>query len=150
MDILEVLERGTRRVEELDDVDLLRGAARMFLSAYSEYDGYGVVAASPQAERVLGAAMMLNPRLSGRDTGRTVILDVNIASGTLMARAARRLRDSGNNDQLVGVVLHSLVESYEGWHVPELGELVVVSSKSASSALRERAERRGNCIALAV
>lgn len=149
MDILDVLERGSQRVEELDDVDLLRDAAHNFLSAYIEYDGYGVVAASPQAERVLGAAMMLNPRLSGRDSGKTVILDVNIASGTLMARAARRLRDNGNNDQLVGVVLHSLVECCDGWQVPELCELVVVSSKSASPP-RERAERRGNCIALAV
>ncbi|MCQ4118718.1 hypothetical protein [Rhodococcus tibetensis] len=126
MDILDIVNRGSKSVENLDDSLRLRSAAYDLLRVYEHFGGFSVYAASPQAERVLGAAMMIEPAVCAGGSGDTVIVDVNIASGTLMARAARRLRDNGNAGRLVGIALHSLVGDYERWHVPELSELVVV------------------------
>jgi hypothetical protein len=110
MDILELLNKGAATAESLNDTVCLQKAAEQFLGAYAAFDGYDVVAASSVAERVLGAAMMLRPELSSAGRGRTVVFDVNIASGTLMARTAQRLRHAGNSDELVGIALHSLID----------------------------------------
>src|SRR4051812_33857935 len=110
MDLVDLLNRGAETVASLDDVTCLQKAAEQFLGAYEMFNGYDVVAASAIAERVLGAAMMLNPGIGVGGQGRTVIFDVNVASGTQLARAARRLRDLGNSDQLVGIALHALVD----------------------------------------
>lgn len=123
MDILELLNKGAATAETLNDAVCLQKAAEQFLGAYAAFDGYDVVAASSVAERVLGAAMMLRPELSSAGRGRTVVFDVNIASGTLMARAAQRLRHAGNSDELVGIALHSLVDCADRPR-GELGEFV--------------------------
>ncbi|NKR92255.1 hypothetical protein GS483_08975 [Rhodococcus hoagii] len=151
MDILDVLNRGTRRVEELNETIRLRSAANAFLAAYGQFDGFGVVAASPQAERVLGAAMMLCPRLTGDGNGKTVILDVNIASGTLIAQAARRLRDHGNTHQLVGLVLNTLVDDRTTWDIPGLSDVVIVDHEFArDSVAGQPTECSHDSLALAV
>ena len=108
MDLLELVNRGAETAAALDDAVCLHKAAEEFLGAYASFDSYHVVAASAIAERVLGAAMILRPELSSAGTGRTVIFDVNVASGTQMARAAERLRQAGNSEELVGIALHSL------------------------------------------
>jgi hypothetical protein len=121
MNMLELLNKGSQTAADLDDAVHLQKAAEEFLGAYAAFDGYDVVAASSIAERVIGAAMMLRPALSSAGSGRTVIFDVSIASGTLMARTARRLRQAGNSDQLVGIALHSLIA--HDWASTTLGEL---------------------------
>ena len=72
--------------------------------------------------------------------GSTVVLDVNIASGTLLARAARRLRDRGNEHVLVGVALYSLTSDPREWDLPEVSQVVIaggdVSQQSARSGVR--------------
>lgn len=120
MDLVTIMNRGSAVVRENDAADNLRRCAESLVRAASEYVGFGVVAASPQAERVLGAAMMLAPTLHGDDSGPAIIFDVNYASGTLLARAARRLRDRGNESQLVGIVLNPLIESGTEISVAEL------------------------------
>jgi hypothetical protein len=149
MDILDVIIRGARSVADNDDSTSLRHSAEQFLRVYARFHGYRVVAASPQAERVLGAAMMLSPEIRGGVYGHTVIFDVNIASGTLLARAARRLRDSGNRDRLVGIALHSLVGEARDWATADLSELVVADLVGSHSGLRKPAERRDDGVVLA-
>ena len=126
MDILDVLGAGTRRVDELNDVVALRLAAITFLDVYEDYEGWSVYPASPQAERLLGAAMMINPERRAGRAGPTVLVDVNIASGTLLASAATRVREIGNDDPLVGIVLHSLVDGWCDADVQNLSRLIVV------------------------
>lgn len=134
MDMLELLNKGTQTAASLDDAVCLQKAAEEFLGAYAAFDGYDVVAASSVAERVLGAAMMLRPALSSAGRGRTVIFDVNIASGTLMARAARRLRHAGNCEELVGIVLHSLFDGDRtSESLGELTQLVITHTPSKPS-----------------
>lgn len=126
MDILELIHHGEQNVERHNYSDYLREAAEKFLVAYAPFEGFSVIAASPQAERVLGAAMMLRPGLCADGRGSTIVLDVNIASGTLLARAARRLRDRGNEHILVGVALFSLTPDIHEWEVPEVSQIVIV------------------------
>jgi hypothetical protein len=125
MDLVDLLNRGAETVASLDDATCLQKAAEQFLGAYATFNPCGVVAASAIAERVLGAAMMLNPEVGVGGQGRTVIFDVNVASGTQLARAARRLRDLGNSDQLVGIALYALVDWRIGTAFGELTEIVV-------------------------
>jgi hypothetical protein len=125
MDLLEIMNRGAQRAASLDDAVCLHKAAEQFLGAYAMFEGYDVVAASAIAERVLGAAMILKPQLSSGGQGRTVVFDVNIASGTQLARAARRLRDAGNADELVGIALHSLIAWNSDTPLGDLAQIVV-------------------------
>jgi hypothetical protein len=141
MDILDVLGDGARRVNELNDSVALRLAALSFLDVYSDFSGWSVYPASPQAERVLGAAMMLDPELRAQGAGPTVVMDVNIASGTLISNAASRIRESGNEAQLVGVALHSLVSGWVGaTDLAHLSRLIVVHPHVADRTERTTVE----------
>lgn len=144
MDILELLQHGAQNVESHNYSECLREAAERFLGAYAPFEGFSVVAASPQAERVLGAAMMLKPDLCAEGHGSTVVLDVNIASGTLLARAARRLRDRGNENLLVGVALYSLNSDADEWDVPEVSQVVIVSGAEAQPSARWQGAEAGD------
>lgn len=64
--------------------------------------------------------MMLEPSIHGSRNGPTIIFDINYASGTLLARAARKLRDNGNEFSLVGLVLNPLVETGPEIRITEL------------------------------
>lgn len=151
MDILDLLNQGTETVENLNQAANLRESAESFLAAYQRFEGYSVIPASPQAERVLGAAMMLQPDLQVGTTGRAVVVfDVTIASGTLMARAARKVRDAGSFEHLVGIALHCLTETHNSWVPAELNELIVVDCEVApSSACWKGTERRDHGLVLA-
>lgn len=111
VDLLSIMNHGTAVVHENDSAVALRQCAEVLVRTATTYAGFGFVAASPQAERVLGAAMMLEPTIHGCRNGPSIIFDINYASGTLLARAARKLRDNGNQSSLVGLVLNPLVET---------------------------------------
>lgn len=144
MDILELIQHGEQNVESHNYSDCLREAAQRFIGAYAPFEGFSVVAASPQAERVLGAAMMLRPDLCAEGHGGTVVLDVNIASGTLLARAARRLRDRGNEHVLVGVALYSLTSDAHEWEVPEVSQVVIAGGAEAQPSDRWECAEAGD------
>ena len=150
MDLLELMTKGAETAASLDDAVCLQKAAEEFLGAYATFSGYDVVAASAIAERVLGAAMILRPELSSAGTGRTVIFDVNVASGTQMARTAQRLRQSGNSDELVGIALHSLACCDQGsaW-IEELAQLIVAHTLDDASSV-ERCDRSHHGVGLAL
>ncbi len=110
MDMVEVLNRGNRIVAEHDSPAALVRSAELVLDALADYPGYGVVAVSAAAERVLGAMMVKSPAVRVGGTGDLLIFDVNIASGTLLARAADHLRRAGHAGAIVAVAVHALCE----------------------------------------
>lgn len=130
MDLVSIVNRGSAVVREYNATDHLRRSAEALVSAASAYEGFGVVPASPQAERVLGAAMMLSPTMHGDSNGPSIVFDVNFASGTLLARAARRLRDRGNQSPLVGIVLNPLFDAGTEIHVEELDYVHVEGTRA--------------------
>lgn len=126
VDLTAILVHGAAAVRHNDSADQLRGCAEALVRASAEYDGFGVVPASPQAERVLGAAMMLAPTMHGTSSGPSIVFDVNFASGTLLARTARKLRDSGNDSRLIGLVLNPLIATAEEIRIADLERVEVV------------------------
>lgn len=151
MDALELIGRGAATAAELDDAVCLHKAAEEFLGAYAMFDGYDVVAASSIAERVLGAAMMIRPELSGAGKGRTVIFDVTVASGTQMARAAKRLRHAGNSDDLVGIALHTLACcEATGVRIDDLSQLVIAHPEERRPSEYEGCDGRHSGVGLTV
>ena len=135
MDILEVLTRGSQNVESLDRPNNVREAAKKLLAVLDNFPNYGVVPASPAAERVIGAAMMLRNSVHSDRGGSLIIFDINIASGTLMARAARRLRDAGTQNELVGVALHAVAPQEAGWRISGLDDLLLVEPVLESTSV---------------
>lgn len=144
MDLVSIMQRGSAVVRENDAADHLRRWAEALVRAASEYEGFGVVAASPQAERVLGAAMMLAPTMHGDGSGPSIVFDLNYASGTMLARAARRLRDRGNESLLVGIVLNSLVDEGPEIRIAELDHVRI----RKRTPLRQQGERRIDRVAV--
>lgn len=138
MDLAAIMLRGSAVVRENDSADRLRRCAEALVRAAADYDGFGVVPASPQAERVLGAAMMLAPAMHATSSGPAVVFDVNFASGTLLARTARQLRDDGNESPLIGLVLNPLISIETEIRIAELDRVDVVPEPAA---LREQGQR---------
>jgi hypothetical protein len=130
MDMIDLLHAGEDNVREHDRATKLGESARVFIDCVSGWDRFTVEAASPAAERVLGAAMMINPQLRGGRSKRTVILDVNIASGTLVANAARRVRESVEPEWLLAVVINSLTNVDMRWGIDGVDALLVCDSES--------------------
>ncbi|KKC00890.1 hypothetical protein [Mycolicibacter arupensis] len=152
--LLNALNGGRAAVEELDDpLTLRRHVDDLMAIRRAYFDGYGLYAATPHAERLIGAAMIIDPTIRADGIGDTVIVGVNIASGTQIARAATRLRDSGTGGILVGVVLNALMQGWhfntDVWTVPEVEDLVILRGPDVSG-LRKLAKcgERGVRLAL--
>jgi hypothetical protein len=113
--LLGLLTTGERNVQALADPGNLRWVAEQISSRARERGITDLVAASPAAERIVGAAMVMAARPSRQSSAAGVeelgqavlVVDVNLASGTAMAETARRLRQSGAG-QVNGIVLHVL------------------------------------------
>lgn len=105
----------------------LEHAAKTLLAACGDLRGWQLLAASARAERVVGAAVMIDEDASTAAARRVLVVDVNTVSGTLLARASERARRSGAVE-VIGVALHAL-----GEHVPAaedclLDELRVITA----------------------
>lgn len=130
MDLVELMRAGDRHVRAHDSSHDLAESARSFLECVAGWKDFTVEAASPAAERVLGAAMVLNPAIRGGRSVRTVVLDVNIASGTLVANAARRVRESVQPEWLIAVVINSLTDADMRWSIEGIDSLFVCRASS--------------------
>lgn len=139
MDLAQMILRGDDTVRAHDAPSDLASSARSFLACVAGWDSFTVEAASPAAERVLGAAMMLHPGLRAGRSTRTVILDVNIASGTLVANAARRVRETTATEWLIAVVINSLSEVDMRWSIDGVDGLFVCNQLSPGSKRGQRA-----------
>jgi hypothetical protein len=152
--LLTAINNGRANVKELDDPTALRRrVADLTMIRQTRFAGHGLYAATPHAERLIGAAMMLDRTIRADGVGDTVIVGVNIASGTQIARAATRLRESGNRGVLVGVVFNALIQKWhydvDAWRVSEVDELLIVDSPNAS-VLGELAQRGEYSVSLAL
>lgn len=145
MDLVELMRNGDRNVQGHDSSSTLAASARLFLDFVAGWDEFTVEAASPAGERVLGAAMMLDPSIRGGRSTHTVILDVNIASGTLVANAARRIRDTVQPEWLIAVVINSLTEADMRWSIDGVDSLFVCM---LFSEISESSQRGQNGIAV--
>lgn len=130
MDLVELMLAGDRNVRAHDSSHALAESARSFLDCVAGWDEFTVEPASPAAERVLGAAMMLNPAIRGGRSTRTVVLDVNIASGTLVANAARRVRETVQPEWLIAVVINTLTNADMRWSIEGVDSLFVCGTAS--------------------
>lgn len=116
-DLLGVLAAGERNIDILADGRVLSSLAHAVVAQAQERGAAVLVAASPPAERLVGAALMLSPdTVRGLRASETVpadqvvlVIDVNLASGTAMATTARRVRSQGAL-QVLGAVLHFIVK----------------------------------------
>ncbi|MEU4595622.1 hypothetical protein [Nocardia sp. NPDC023988] len=135
--LLDVMSLGAARVKELDDPILLKQWVEALLSIYRmQFTGYSICAATPQSERLLGAAMMLDSTLRVDAADNAMIVGVNIASGTQISRAAVRLREAGTRGKLVAVALNAILPEWRsgapGWSVPEVDELIILEAERTS------------------
>lgn len=145
MDLVDLMRTGDSNVRAHNGSGELRASARLFLSCVEGWGDFTVEAASPAAERVLGAAMMLDSTIRGGRSTRTVILDVNIASGTLVANAARRVRDTVDTEWLIAVVINSLTDVDMRWGIEGVDSLFVCK---VSSDISESGQRGHNGVAI--
>jgi len=113
-DLVDIVLKSEVNVEQLADPRLLRSAAEEIGAVATEQGATYLLAASPEAERLVGAALVCSPHLRALSrrlavgVGNEIVLvvDVNLASGTSLARAAKRARRSGAA-QVTGAVLHA-------------------------------------------
>ncbi|MGO4651139.1 hypothetical protein AB4068_05555 [Arthrobacter sp. 2RAF22] len=134
MDLVELMRRGDETIHAHDAFSDLAASARSFLACVAGWKQFTVEPASPAAERVLGAAMMLDPTLRGGRSARTVVLDVNIASGSLLANAARRVRDTVETEWLIAVAINSLTDWDMRWTIDGVDTLFVCNASSVAVA----------------
>ncbi|WP_328813786.1 hypothetical protein [Rhodococcus sp. NBC_00297] len=126
--MLDVMNEGHGRANRLNRADDLRMNVEKILAFRREhFETYGLMAANPRSERLIGAAMMLDPSIRADLSGNTIILGINIASGTQLARAAAKIRLLGNRSVVVGIVVNSLSPDWAEWKVPEVDSLFVTS-----------------------
>jgi hypothetical protein len=117
-DLLSVLSLGEHNVDVLADGRALGSLARAVLKHAQDGGADVLVAASPSAERLVGAALMLAPdTLRGLRSAESVsendvvlVIDVNLASGTSMATTARQVRRQGAQ-RVLGAVMHFLADN---------------------------------------
>lgn len=140
MDLVELMLAGDRNVRAQDSANSLADAARSFLDCVAGWDEFTVEAASPAAERVLGAAMMINRGIRGGRSARTVVLDVNIASGTLIANAARRVRETVQPEWLIAVVINTLTDIDMRWGIEGVDSLFVCHASSDDGESHQSSE----------
>lgn len=84
--------------------------------------------------------MMLKPSIQGCQDGPSIIFDINYVRGTLLARAARKLRDNGNESSLLGLVLNPLVERDSEIRIAELDVIHVERDWKASKHCQSRVD----------
>jgi hypothetical protein len=117
-DLLSVLAMGEHNIDALADGRALGFLAQAVLKQAHDGGADVLVAASPSAERLVGAALMLAPdtlrglrsaeRVSADDV--VLVIDVNLASGTSMATTARQVRRQGAQ-RVLGAVMHFLADN---------------------------------------
>jgi hypothetical protein len=115
-------------LSELADSAGLQRQAQRLIDAIDPHDLTGLVAASPQAERIVGAVDVLSAgRVSMWSPGSTqtvVICDVMLASGESIRRVARRVRRQGA-EEVRAVVISDPWHGGQG-RIPEVDKLIVL------------------------
>jgi hypothetical protein len=127
IDLPAVFAQADVNYAELDSRAGLEHAAKALIAACGDLRGWQLLAASARAERVVGAAVMIDADASTAASTRVMVVDVNTASGTLLARASEKARRAGALE-VVGVALHALGGSAPAAADCLLDELRVVTT----------------------
>ncbi|MFZ3560797.1 phosphoribosyltransferase [Streptomyces sp. BH055] len=112
-DLLDAVDAAHNNIERLTDPGALRDAAEQVITVARQCGAQAVLAASPVAERLVGALLSSCSDLVSLSSQAAVasqnvlIVDVNLASGTTVAQAARHARSRGAR-RIHAVVLHQL------------------------------------------
>lgn len=133
MDVSDLLRTSHQNIVRLSDAGALRRAAHQIGQIANSQGASSLLAASAVAERLIGATLMLQ---DASDRGsrpapsdRTVlIVDVNFASGTALARAAQRARRSGAR-QVIAVVMHQLTAASVDTRRYDVDRLIFLSAQ---------------------
>lgn len=140
-ELLDLLATSRRNVDALADPESLRHVAEEIGDLVGSRGITELIAASPAAERIVGAALLLATQHARRavaaghvDDRVALVVDVNFASGTAMAEAARRARQDGARE-VQGLVLHRLDEAV-GPQECGLDRLEVLGRNSSSPTQR--------------
>jgi phosphoribosylpyrophosphate synthetase len=137
-ELLDLLRVSQRNISQLAEPAALQGLAERVVEFARARRVTSLLAASPVAERLVGAVLVAKPGAGAEqhdhETGDAVVLlvDVNLASGTSLSRAARRARRDGA-DRVLAVVLHRLAESQLDADDYGVDELVVLDDHLVTS-----------------
>ena len=117
-DLLDAVEAAQENIQRLADPVELRNAAGQVVEFARSSGVRSVMAASPAAERLVGALLSSGEDLVGLTgcasaTSAVLLVDVNLASGTALAQAARCVREAGAV-RVLAVVLHQLTATTAG------------------------------------
>lgn len=132
MDMINAIHDAERNVDRLAEPQELRSAANQVVAFARARGATALLAASPSAERLLGATLVCADDLTGFPTeselltgAPVLLLDVNLASGTALAHACRRARAAGAG-QVIALVLHQLMSQSATAMDCDLDELTVL------------------------
>lgn len=126
--------------DELAEPAVLRAYAESLLSYARDRRLTSLLAATPTAERLIGAALVLDGdytcAVAREGSAPALVVDINLASGTSLARAAERARRLGAT-RVDGVVLHWLggvVPTPDECGVDHLGRLMIRNTVNQRTA----------------
>ncbi|AZM90953.1 phosphoribosyltransferase [Streptomyces sp. W1SF4] len=112
-DLLDAVDTAHGNIERLADPGALRDATEQVMAVARQHGTQAILAASPVAERLVGALLSSYSELvslssqTALASQNVLIVDVNLASGTTVAQAARHARSLGVR-RVHAVVLHQL------------------------------------------
>ncbi|MGW0944080.1 phosphoribosyltransferase [Streptomyces sp. NPDC002623] len=111
-DLLAAVGTAQTNIDQLAQPAELRAAAERVVELAKSSGAFTVLAASPVAERLVGAVLQVSSALrsltaKSPTAGNVLIVDVNLASGTAVAQAARLARKAGA-EHIHAAVLHQL------------------------------------------
>lgn len=99
-DLLAAVGTAQTNIDRLAQPTELRAAAKRVAELAESCGALTVLAASPVAERLVGAVLQASTSLRSLSRyshidGKVLVIDVNLASGTAVAQAARIAREAG-------------------------------------------------------
>ncbi|WP_159038153.1 phosphoribosyltransferase [Streptomyces sp. WM6386] len=112
-DLLDAVDTAHSNIERLADPSSFRLATDQVMEVVRQCGAQSVLAASAAAERLVGALLSSCSHLvslssrSIETSSNVLIIDINLASGTTVAEAARRARGLGAQ-HVQAVVLHQV------------------------------------------
>ncbi|WP_369187248.1 hypothetical protein [Streptomyces sp. R08] len=132
-DLLAAVGAAQTNIDRLARPDALRAAAEEISKVAHASGAQALLAASPVAERLVGAVLSITDDLVNLDSylrgnQRVLIVDVNFASGTAVAQAARTARNAGAQ-YIQAAVLHQLTPVTAGANACGVDDLVVLSDE---------------------
>lgn len=115
-DLLAAVGRAQSNIDRLAVPEEFRSAVELVMEFARQCGAHSLLAASPVAERLVGALMVESDwfaMMPAQAEADVLIIDVNLASGTAVANAARVARHAGAR-QVHAAVLFQLTEEAAG------------------------------------